>query len=153
MDNLLISDALSFVRTPECQGVWFALLNIAWWWCLTCTNAKLDGLIIKILNVNYVLCLTSRYVKHCIYKCFFFFFFKPAHPSVYFHLSVLDVQLLCSVTPLFTKDPSHCYMPGWRQYPLAPSLYQDRECLLPENERAEESWKQVKKDGLSVIGK
>lgn len=25
--------------------------------CLTCINAKLDGLIIRILNVNYPLCL------------------------------------------------------------------------------------------------
>lgn len=43
-------------------------------------------------------------------------------------------------------------MPDWRQYPLAPRLYQDRECLLPQLWPVG-SWKQVEKGGSSVAGK
>lgn len=48
MANLLISDALSFVRTPECQGVRFYSFKHGVAVCLTCTDAKLDGFIITI---------------------------------------------------------------------------------------------------------
>lgn len=55
MDNLLISDAPSLVRTPECQGLGFSSFKRSVAVCLTCTDAKLDGFVITIVSVIYAL--------------------------------------------------------------------------------------------------
>lgn len=136
---------VSLRRSIICKCAWRSGCLI-WFWFL-------DGLVFKMLSSLFT--LRSCDFKLCINKCVCLFFLSlslPTRPSVYFHLSVLDAQFLCSVTPLLTKHPSHCYMPYWRRYPIAPSLYQDRAAFTCSKLRAVVSWKPVKKDGLSVTG-
>ena len=134
MDNLLISDAHSFVRKSKCREVWSTLLKRCMV-CQTWINSKHEGLVIKcwMLTVAFVcmkILLRQQVFFSFLLFCFlFFFFFLPACPtlssfsssSLYWKFSCCAQWRLC-----LPKRPSHCYMPGWRQYPLAPTLYQDR---------------------------
>lgn len=107
MDNLLISDVLSFERTLECQEV--CLLKY-WILYLACCNLKSDGLIPS----RWMLTLfkwSSCYVRHHINKCLFFG--PPLPLSLPIFLCVLDVEPLCSVTLLSSKHSLILLLAAW----------------------------------------
>lgn len=117
---------------------------------LPCMNPKFD-VIIKILNLGSVLCcLKSYYIKQR-YK---FVFFPPHLQTrpLRLHLSLcIECSALGLSKSFVPKDPSHCYISDWGQYPPAPSVCQEQGAFTSWKPRGRESPR--KKDGLSRTGK